>query len=369
MKARALILTVGLGVAVCQSFCAYGQTEGLTNPDASLAAPAPCAFPKVIDYPANASECGASKGLGVLPYKFGQSFDMKATFNAPAASCGYRQQIKGKLEYLDPTAPAKVAVKVPFPLPPGKDKKKVELEENTFHEDGVTKPDEKNNANFGHRDQGDKDVNDVYDTPNRATGTEYKGHDIPGLNYNDAAVTRKVQITVDLTFEGSILDTSTNKTVDKTTKTWNVKCSGVATKPAAPGEEDNLSDFGEPQVDECAPILQAETATNLSDGTPVIVALTVCAQTPEDLIAVVSAVDSGSRMPLNASEVSLAISPLSMSPLGLLYGPSGTLLETENKYEKSAFGVYWFDFSQPGYDLDVQLSVRGSRVEFMTTLQ
>lgn len=353
MKQRMLILIVAAGCMLHPLLAAYAQ----------------CAFPQKIDYPANQSKCGPMKG-DRLPYKMGGTFDMKSTFNKPANTCWYHQQIRGKFEVLLPNAPGGVAMKIPLALAPkGDDGKQLMLEENTFHEDGISGPNARNNANYGHRDQGTMDVNDVYDTPDRPTGTEYKGHDFPGLGYDDNGIDANATITVDLTFEGSILDTSTKKTVEKTTKEWSVKCSGKAQKPPKGDDDEEIGDSDEPQANECVPLLQSLTSTELSDATPVIVALTVCKQTPAYLNAVVSTVDSGSGLPLSADEVGLSIAPISMPPFSLLYGPTGTLMQISNKNEGNPFGIYWFNFSQESYELDVQLSIRGSRTEFTTTLQ
>lgn len=165
------------------------------------------------DVPKNRSGCPTIENVGGGRKKVGEKFEMDATFGgANPECCEYRQYIKGSFEANG--AP------IVHPLPGKKT-----LEKNVYHEDGLVPANPPNNEHYGHRNEGDQDLNDVYSNPNRATGTNYDGFDYPGL-------TGPTPFTYDinLTFLGEIIDVC-NGNKEVKCAIWTVKCNGTVSMP------------------------------------------------------------------------------------------------------------------------------------------
>jgi len=163
---------------------------------------------------------------GFIGQSLFEYFEMNATFiedkdkDCCCACCEYRQYVKGEFKL--------GGVVQDHMLPGGK------LKKAAFQEDGVPAPTglpgyaAGQPAFYGHRaDAGF--ANDVYDTPNRATGCKYKGKDAPGIRgYRGPAA----KFEAHLEFRGQIIDTC-NKNAVRKTADWKVDLDRELNKAAA----------------------------------------------------------------------------------------------------------------------------------------
>lgn len=162
-----------------------------------------CCFKKCcvrnFDVPANRS------GRQMTGNRLHESFNMNADFVGflccKCSCCEYRQYVRGSF-----TAGGAAVVHV---LPGGA------MDPVVWREDGVPNhfgP----GAHFFYGHRGDPGtITDVYQSPNRADGCEYRGFDDPGIS-----TTPLVAMTMNLEFRGEIVDVCTGKT--KRTATWTV---------------------------------------------------------------------------------------------------------------------------------------------------
>lgn len=145
--------------------------------------------------------------------KVGQSFKMEADFTntgqGQCSCCEYRQDVKGYAKYR-PVGGAWITISKPL-------NNGVIMEENTFHEDGTGGV----NTAFGHRGFAAA-PDDIYRSPDRATGCEYRGTDFPGLSGLSAGM----QFDINLTFRGRIIDVCNGDAI-LGERTWTVRCCGV----------------------------------------------------------------------------------------------------------------------------------------------
>ena len=146
--------------------------------------------------------------------KIGQSFGMDIDFGGTCGNCEYRQYIKGyfdvngiRLTHMLPGAAN------PPTYQPGR-----AMSATTYLEDGLS-PYPGFGPHYGHRNEiGAAD--DVYQSPNRATGCQYRGTDFPGISGLRSGDTYDIH----LDFKGEAINTAEGTTLRSTT--WTVYCSG-----------------------------------------------------------------------------------------------------------------------------------------------
>lgn len=154
-------------------------------------------------------------GCRFVNTKVGQSWEMEVDFGGTCGNCEYRQYVKGffKLNGMELSHALPGASNPPTYQPCRS------LSRGSSYEDGVC-PYPGYGPHFGHRAQiGAAD--DIYQNPNRATGSEYRGSDFPGMG----GLVTGDQYEIDLTFTGHAINTAEGTTLRSST--WTVQCSGT----------------------------------------------------------------------------------------------------------------------------------------------
>lgn len=145
----------------------------------------------------------------------GQSFRMEIDFGGTCGNCEYRQFIRGYYKVNG----VELAHMLPGPANPPRYEPGQPISRVDYLEDGLT-PYPGYGPHYGHRNEiGAAD--DIYQSPDRATGCQYRGSDFPGISGLRSGDTYDIH----LDFKGEVINTAESSTLRSTT--WTVACAGT----------------------------------------------------------------------------------------------------------------------------------------------